>query len=252
MARRTRDEKTKDLFAYAEDNRASIVYMATNTVNGKRYIGITRRELRIRIYNHIGSMNGGSRTKFHNAMRKHGRDAFDFEIIEHCESYQHAKRAEQRLISEYCPEYNLTKGGDGVLGYRATAETRRKQSLVRTGKPSKLKGTKANPESVAKMRASKLANPTRYWLGKKRDQKTIDKMSTAKLGKPLSDKSRLANSARRKPVMCLTDGLAFETPQVASVYYGCSLATIARVCRSGGERPWKIKKQFVYAEEWWS
>ena len=33
MAYLKRDQHIKDLFAYAEDNRASIVYMATNTIN---------------------------------------------------------------------------------------------------------------------------------------------------------------------------------------------------------------------------
>ena len=55
MASKKQCKKTRDLFAYADDNRPSIVYMATNSVNGKRYIGITRQDLRKRKIQQYGN-----------------------------------------------------------------------------------------------------------------------------------------------------------------------------------------------------
>ena len=43
MARRSKYATDYDLFAYAHDNRPSIVYLVTNILNGKRYIGMTRQ-----------------------------------------------------------------------------------------------------------------------------------------------------------------------------------------------------------------
>ena len=47
-----------------------------------------------------------------------------------------------------------------------------------------IKGSKHSEQSKEKSRQSKLKNPTRYWLGKKRSLKTIEKISKAKIGKP--------------------------------------------------------------------
>ena len=59
MARK-RGVKTVDLFAYAEDNRPSIVYMARNTKNGNLYIGVTRRSVEQRRKKHLGEAARGT------------------------------------------------------------------------------------------------------------------------------------------------------------------------------------------------
>lgn len=251
MARRKRDARMKDLFDFAADNNTpSIVYVATNQSNGHRYVGQTRKTLAKRIWGHVGATNQGSRLKFHNAIRKHGIDAFIFDAVSYCDTAQEAKRREQELIALIRPEYNLTKGGDGMLGWRASPEARRKMSLAKLGKPGGRKGIAHSPEVIAKISATKRARPTRYWLGKRRDQATIDKIVAAKAGKPPSTKAKAANTGRQRPVLCLTDGLAFANPKAAAAHYGCSHGLIVRVCRHGNERPWKIKKSFVYVEDW--
>ncbi len=58
-----------------------------------------------------------------------------------------------------------------------TEETKRKISEANKGKVR-------TPEMREQNRLRKLANPTRYWLGKKHSDETKEKMRLAKIGKP--------------------------------------------------------------------
>lgn len=244
-------QNTQDLFAYADsNNQPAVVYMATNTVNGKRYIGITKFTLDKRKRLHFASVRHGSNLKFHNAIRKYGVEAFDFCVILECASYQEVKAAEQRLIAMHRPEYNLTKGGDGAVGYNPSKSTRLKMSSAKKGKPGVRLGMTHSQETKDRISAKRKETPTRFWLGKRRDATTAAKIRETKLARGLSQNMQAANAGRQKPVFCITDGLAFANPKIAAAHYGCSHGLIIRVCRCGNERPWKVKKTFVYAEDW--
>ena len=63
-----------------------LVYLATNKVNGMRYVGLTRRStLAPRINEHFAnarnSTKGSYKTIAH-AIRVYGEDAFQFEILD--------------------------------------------------------------------------------------------------------------------------------------------------------------------------
>lgn len=216
MARRKRDDKTKDLFAFAEDNRPSIVYQATNTVNGKRYIGITRMGLEQRKERHFSHARNGRPQHFVRAIRKYGEGAFDFVVLENCESYKAAYAAERRWIAELKPEYNKTLGGEGILGHRHNAETRRKMSAAKNGR-SPWPAGQYPAEVRAKLSAAGRAR--RY-----------DDPSNAQLR--AYDANRVkGNEGRRRPVICVTDGLAFRSLHEAEAYYGLSHVLIGLYCR---------------------
>ena len=112
------------------------VYMITNTVNGKAYIGISVHEPKTgRIKDHL---SGNGNRVIANAVKKYGRDAFTYELLE------------ENVFPEILPEleiyyikkhntirphgYNLTEGGEGSLGYKHTKETRKKLSEAAKGK----------------------------------------------------------------------------------------------------------------------
>jgi len=118
---------------------AYIVYVATNIVNGNRYIGVTSRGLSYRKSNHYSKArakfsNGGSCPKFHAAIRKYGEDAFSWEILEIHANIDDMIAAEIRLIAELKPEYNLAAGGEGAKGIKHTEETKRLLSEQKKGK----------------------------------------------------------------------------------------------------------------------
>jgi group I intron endonuclease len=90
------------------------IYQATNKVNGKKYIGQTTYDkLRKRISTHWWyANNSDSNLPFPNALRKYGKDNFDWTILEECNTDQRGQR-EMYWIDKIKPEYNATLGGDG-------------------------------------------------------------------------------------------------------------------------------------------
>jgi hypothetical protein len=57
---------------------------------------------------------------------------------------------------------NLTNGGDGLLGFRHSKETKEKVSKAKKGKPSKLRGRSRSKETLAKIAETKRNNPKPY------------------------------------------------------------------------------------------
>jgi len=94
------------------------VYVITNTVNGHRYVGITK-DLVARWKDHKRSKEVSCLQR---AIKKYGVDAFEFKHIADAFSWENACELERILIKEYnsrAPNgYNLTDGGDGGFGYK--------------------------------------------------------------------------------------------------------------------------------------
>lgn len=89
------------------------IYKITNKVNGKIYVGKTTRQLTVRFKAHIKSSENGSKTKLHNAIRKHGKDNFYIQTIENVNNKNLLNEKEIYYISILSPDYNMTAGGDG-------------------------------------------------------------------------------------------------------------------------------------------
>jgi hypothetical protein len=74
-------------------------------------------------------------THFHCAIRKYGVGAFEWKILEMGENGDYGKNvAEPLYIAWLKPEYNKTKGGDGIVGYKHTPEHCLAQSERKRGK----------------------------------------------------------------------------------------------------------------------
>lgn len=89
-----------------------IIYKATNTVNGKYYIGKTVTTLEKRIKAH---KSAASKKKwvFYNAINKYGFDKFKWEILAECDNIEELNKLEIKLIEENIGGYNVAKGGSG-------------------------------------------------------------------------------------------------------------------------------------------
>lgn len=96
--------------------RDRIVYMATNKINGKCYIGycVSFNE---RISRHFKCAEKGIDTRFYRAIRKYGKENFIWEkIAENISSIIRCKEIEKEMIRKYNTYeygYNSTLGGDG-------------------------------------------------------------------------------------------------------------------------------------------
>jgi group I intron endonuclease len=120
-----------------------LVYCIKNKINSKEYIGLTTRDLTSRWKQHIQESNKmGSwewNTPFGNAIKKYGKDNFDVFVLHLCDSLDELKTKEIEYIENRKSlvkhgGYNLTKGGDGRLGFKLSEETKKKIGLGNLGK----------------------------------------------------------------------------------------------------------------------
>lgn len=163
-----------------------VVYRITNLVDGKFYIGAASGGLAKRRREHLCvARRGKSRLKLYRAMVKHGIEQFEFAVIEECSTFDEVLRREIELIASMKPHYNLTRGGQGVVGAVRSPETRERMRQASTGKPGYWLGKK-RPDISAGARDRLLAKPLKHWLGKKRSAETRAKISLTKRMKAAS------------------------------------------------------------------
>lgn len=114
------------------------VYLISNNVNGKCYVGSTIH-LDQRRREHFSKLANNKHINAHlqNAYNKYGREAFDFEILETIDIDDNIKdkllKREQFWIDNLKPEYNILLVAGSNLGYRHTEETKKKISESTTG-----------------------------------------------------------------------------------------------------------------------
>lgn len=128
-----------------------VVYVHTNKINGKKYVGITCQPVDERWRNGKGYKN----SKFKNAINKYGWDSFEHEILYTRLTKLEAEQKEQELIEKYNSMengYNACEGGGVSVGYRHTKESREKMSKTR-----KEKGTCAGKNNPMYGRSGELA-----------------------------------------------------------------------------------------------
>lgn len=159
------------------------IYIITNILNNKRYVGMTSHTLNERWSLHKADARRNKPWKLHKAIRKYGENNFRIELLEECEhisTLDELGKIEARYIEELKPEYNMTSGGEGHPGIPMYGEkngmfnkkhseeslakmrTNRKgkgsrpgELNPRYGKPGTFAGKKHSEESLAKMRKPK-------------------------------------------------------------------------------------------------
>jgi group I intron endonuclease len=92
------------------------IYCHTNRVNGKRYVGQTVYSMEKRWADHVSNAKSGKRTHvLARAIRKHGVNAFDHEVLEVVSTQEAADAAESKWIEQLTCRvpngYNLKSGG---------------------------------------------------------------------------------------------------------------------------------------------
>lgn len=259
-----------------------VVYVATNVVNGHRYIGATSCGLDSRKAAHVcdaKSGRGGCRV-FHGAILKYGDHSFEWRIIATLETFEQMMTKEVELIAELKPEYNMTRGGEGIVGLVRTKEWKDKVIL-------KLKGRKLSRERVEAMRVRDKSyqykpvvclNDGRFFESVKSarsfygvgdisgcfrgEQQTVSGLYFVFSSKKLSDEEcsqKLHESRekskqlliergkkRRRPVICITDNnKRFDGLVSAARYYSIDQNSIVASCKKGAI----VKEKLVFRYE---
>lgn len=169
-----------------------IVYKYTNKINGKVYIGITSKSLHTRHREHMKSLKDG--TYFHNAIKKHGIDAFDLQIIDKAETRDELCQLEKHYIELYksfayrddSKGYNCTIGGDGMTGQFGELNSQYgispKERMNEEQYASWLDKIK-NPSDETRRKISEAWKGNKYFLGKKHTEETKQYFSKIRKGK---------------------------------------------------------------------
>ena len=140
-----------------------IVYALVNKVNSKMYIGQTIQPLKVRFSQHACC----KKSAIGNAIRYHGKENFLRIVIKECASKIEMDKWEKFFIIALNTKapfgYNITDGGDGIVG--CTDEIRKKISAANTGEKNPNYGKPRPPETCKKIGAAQRGEKS-HWFGK--------------------------------------------------------------------------------------
>lgn len=126
------------------------IYMHTNTITNKSYIGQTINGMMYRWRSHCRDAENmvAPNNHFHRAIRKYGNDVWEHQVLIDDVPQDLLNEYEQNMIEKYDTfnsGYNSNIGGGSAIGYKHTQEQKDKIGKAHKGKKKK-------PESVEKQR----------------------------------------------------------------------------------------------------
>jgi group I intron endonuclease len=163
------------------------IYLITNTVTGKMYVGQSKR-ISKRFWRHkdaVKTQNPREAFYLHRAMAKHGVENFKFEVLLYAKDSDYLNLMERNCISTYntlSPNgYNLDTGGG--VEKKLSEETKQKLSIALKGRPCPTKGRPHSEETKAKMSAA--------LKGRKKTEEHIKNASAARTGFKHSEETKM-------------------------------------------------------------
>lgn len=267
----------------AKKSHIYCLYMVTNTVNGKRYIGITRRRFEIRKNQHINLARQGSKgcPRLYDAIRKYGESAFEWKVMARGLSEKNAYIAEMALIKKIrlsSEEYNVSKGGssggpleaankrpvicleDGklypsiksaALAYGAGGCD---VSEVCTGKRRKAKGKHFvfGAIEIPHHRRQEMIVEMEMEMARKRrrvvSHKNVNSLIVA--GRDRMGRSAAGPMAHSRKVICLDDMNIFPSATSAALNYSVAKSALIELCLRKNRRRTVSGKRFCYIENY--
>lgn len=177
--------------------KAAVIYKIINSVNNKFYVGSTNNQYE-RFRTHRTKLRNNKHHCAHlqSAWNKYGESAFIFHVIEELSDTSLLQAAEDKWLTEWvgnpdCYNHGMRSGAPwrGVkkelhpmYGKKASAHTKELIRAARLIQSDPREGTTHTEETKERIRKAKIANPTRAWLGKTRDEETRRKIGDAQRG----------------------------------------------------------------------
>lgn len=207
------------------------IYVITNRINGKQYVGMTKHTIEERLKGHISHAKT-YRSKFHNAIRKYGYENFIIEELEACAEIDLDER-EKFWINELdtlANGYNSTCGGQ--KGFTSKHSTGTKEKLKRHSRQCSEETRKKISKSHETRTYKKASPETKQKMSDTRRKRYIEGLRNP----AFSEKTKLKMSiAKRKAVNQYDqDGnliATFQSQIEAAETTGVSNLVISRSCR---------------------
>lgn len=141
------------------------IYKTTNTINGKYYLGMHQHETA------FDPKYLGSGVGLAEAIKKHGRDAFNCEVIEYCSTREEMFEREKALITEEVvrdnTSYNRNIGGRGGAYKGRRTSNEKHKAAVRAANLNRV-------QSEACKEALRERNKNRKWYNNGTQQTFAD------------------------------------------------------------------------------
>lgn len=227
---------------------AGYIYLTTNLINGRKYIGKKHSSVFLKNYKGSGKI-------IKQALKKYGKENFKVELICFCETIDELNKMERYYIKLYNADisddfYNIAVGGEG-FGAR--------------GKNNGMYGRKRTKEEIEKIKKTQMErgvsrgknNPM---FGRKRTEEEREKISktlkknktTAGENNPMFGKGYLheggKNPSAKKTKIIFPDGneIEFDCGKAAAIYlsenYGISVSMAKQIWKyKDGYKPNKSK-----------
>lgn len=126
------------------------LYIITNQINSKQYVGIAKNPQR-RWNEHL--CGHGSKILYQ-AIKKYGKENFNFDILYegNLKDIQKLEKLTIATLETKAPlGYNILEGGEGAFGLKHSEKTKRQMSKSRTGKRNGMYGKRQSAETRKKI-----------------------------------------------------------------------------------------------------
>lgn len=253
------------------------VYMATNKLNGKRYIGVTGKGMHGRRRRHEENAAAGRSGVFYDAIRKYGPKAFVWTVLCTRRGKAEAYRREFLYIDALNPEYNMVPGGlcpskdmsapncvavmcleDGEVFESAKEAAERYNSDI----SEVCKAARGEVRSVRGRHFVKagisLSEDERLSLIQKIDVDFVVRRRRVETRKPprrgvinghdVKGRRAAGPQKRMRPIICLDDGRRFASVSDAARFYDVDSSALSELCRGKKFRQTVGGRKFRFAD----
>lgn len=194
-----------------------IIYLLTNKINGKMYVGQHGTD-------NLKDGYMGCGVAIRKAIKEYGKENFSKEILCYCADRKDACQKEIEYIEKLGTTrdgYNITKGGEGMLGHSHTAESRLRIAS------SKKRFYQEHPEAKDILRRPRFGESNPFF-GHKLSVEHIALLTKARIAAITGN-----NNPSAKKVVCIETGEVFGTAKAGAQKMGKrnDPSQIIKVCR---------------------